>query len=352
MIKTYKYIETDHCKLHEFIIAFFERIENETGVFDDSFFHPDFLPIANKHPRIIKKRCINIYNTLKTWAPSDKTQFIQQIKDSNEIEQICTGLKKPLDETQLPSDISSDLKKLFICLYEDVLKTCEVFINKYGSLKDHFKRFKEEPNDYIICPVCGIQTVKTIHDKDRDQYDHYLPKDLYPLLSVNFRNLVPICTECNSLLVKGKKDVLKQTTGKLFYPYDEYHKSIKVEFSIVKDDSDIGNIDWTISYSNADNKNDEIASWKYIYNIEQRYTDFTKGRLKKWYKNYWDTMNKVNLKHIPLVDRQLVYFTSLEIGEEQYLNFIQFPALKALREQSLFVKAEQEAKLYSLPIKK
>jgi hypothetical protein len=347
MVKTYKYIETDHCKLHEFIIAFFERIENETGVFDDSFFHPDFLPIVNRHPKILKSRCVNIFNLLKTWKPSDKAQFIQNIKDSNEIEQICLGIKKPLDETQLPSDISEDLKKLFICLYEDILKKCDEFIKKYGSLKDHFKRFKEEPNDYIICPVCGIQPVKTIHDKERDQYDHYLPKDIYPLSSVNFRNLVPICTECNSLLVKGKKDVLKQTTGKLFYPYDSNHKGIQIDFKLIKDDSKIENTDWAISYSNADNKSDEITSWKYIYNIEQRYTDFTKGRLRKWYNNYWNTMNDGDLKDIALADRQKVYFKSLQKGEEQYLNFIQFPALNALREQSLFVKAEQEAKLYS-----
>jgi hypothetical protein len=348
MIKTYKYIETNHCKLHEFIIAFFERIENETGVFNDSFFHPDFLPIVNRHPKTLKARCVNIYNLLKTWQPSDKTRFIQQLKDSNEIEQICSGLKKPLDETQLPSDIRNDLKKLFICLYEDILKKCDEFIGKYGSLKDHFKIFKEEPNDFIICPACGIQTVKTIHDKERDQYDHYLPKDIYPLSSVNFRNLVPICTECNSILVKGAKDVLKDTTGKLFYPYDGNHKGINIDFKLIKDDLEIEKTQWVISYSNADNKNDEIASWKYIYNIEQRYTDFTKGRLKKWYKNYWDTMSDGDLKDIALADRQKVYFKSLQKGEEQYLNFIQFPALKALREQSLFVKAEHEAKLYSL----
>lgn len=40
-----------------------------------------------------------------------------------------------------------------------------------------------------ICPLCGQRIVTTL--------DHYLPKSLYPLLSVTPLNLIPACSDCN-----------------------------------------------------------------------------------------------------------------------------------------------------------
>lgn len=41
------------------------------------------------------------------------------------------------------------------------------------------------------CPLCGHRDVTTL--------DHHLPKSEYPLLSVNPKNLVPACGECNKI---------------------------------------------------------------------------------------------------------------------------------------------------------
>jgi hypothetical protein len=43
------------------------------------------------------------------------------------------------------------------------------------------------PNDK--CPLCGHRNVKTL--------DHYLPKSLFPALTVTPMNLIPACSDCN-----------------------------------------------------------------------------------------------------------------------------------------------------------
>jgi len=63
------------------------------------------------------------------------------------------------------------------------------------------------------CPLCGIRDVATL--------DHYLPKARYPLHSVNPRNLVPACRDCNT----GKLDkIFTHKNEQTLYPYDEDDK--------------------------------------------------------------------------------------------------------------------------------
>lgn len=61
---------------------------------------------------------------------------------------------------------------------------------------------------YGRCPLCGQRNVSTI--------DHYLPKSIYPLLSVCPVNLVPACADCN----KSKLDWAPAVAGKqVLHPY-------------------------------------------------------------------------------------------------------------------------------------
>lgn len=64
-----------------------------------------------------------------------------------------------------------------------------------------------------VCPYCGRQYIFTViqkggkgkNDKERivrPDFDHWYSKELYPLLSLNYYNLIPSCHICNSS-VKG-----------------------------------------------------------------------------------------------------------------------------------------------------
>lgn len=300
MINTYSYIATSHAKLHEFVIAFFNRIEFETGVYSTAFYEPDFYTnLVSRHKTILEKAFKNIYTETRTWRQPKRTKFCDGIRNSNEIKAICEGTIKPWKESDIPAEVRAVTKKLFINLYNSVLKG-KFFAPIYGNRKTHFEQFKKHAhNDYLYCPCCGLEEMKTYADKITDQYDHYLPKDEYPFSSVNFENLVPTCTTCNSLEVKSSKDILSYK-GKAFFPYDSTHKEINIEHKIVKNDTEISKIEWVTSYTNNDGKDDEITAWKKIYNIVDRHTKHVKGRVEKWYKFYDEYMKDADsIKEIP-----------------------------------------------------
>lgn len=73
-----------------------------------------------------------------------------------------------------------------------------------------------------ICPYCGRQHINIAkfpgYRDSKPNIDHFLPKSLYPFLSISFRNLVPCCCVCNEMANKGDYDPLKPDIG-LYNPY-------------------------------------------------------------------------------------------------------------------------------------
>ena len=301
MINTYTYKETPQSKLHEFVMAFFNRIEFETGEFSIEFFVEEFYNnLVKRHKSILGHAFQNIYNIVKNWEQIPRTEFCEAIRQSNEIKEICNGNVIPWKEEDIPLEIRELAKTLFVKLYEDVLKG-KFFQSIYGTRKEHYHTFKlHANNNFELCPSCGIWPMHNGLDDITDQYDHYLPKDIYPFSSVNFENLVPICSDCNSFQVKGNDDILSHT-GKVFFPFDQAHKGIELDVNIKKNDVDnLFNIEWEVTYSNEDGNEAEIAAWKSIYKIESRHKTHIKGSIESWYRHYWnDFTDKNSIEEIP-----------------------------------------------------
>ena len=151
-----------------------------------------------------------------------------------------------------------------------------------------------------------------------EQYDHYLPKDTYPFSAVNFKNLVPVCSDCNSFQVKSNDDILRHT-GKVFYPFDTAHQTINFEITIaVQNDSVLENIEWKIDYSCAAGKDNELTAWKAIYKIEDRHQKYLRGNIRSWVDHYWEEVKKsVFIRLVPReFDRKVVY---LEGKKDRFL---------------------------------
>lgn len=346
MLRTYKYIETDHQKLHDNIMSFFDRIEFETGEFSFDFFGCDFYnQIAKHHPSILVKPLKLIYSEIKTWTQDERSHFIQRIKESNDIERICKREIIPLSIDDIPSSIRDrvDLKKLSKDLYIEVLQG-HYTSSLYGNLQSHFELLKKNPNDFIKCPACGLMPAKS--DKEhRDQYDHYLNKDKYIFSSVNFKNLVPVCSECNSILVKGEFDVLNDNAGrKIFYPYDETHQGISVLATIKDDTEKLSDLEFVFIFKTEDNRDDEIESWKSIYKIEKRYTERANAAACKWYKHFWNFCNSPKYSHLPDAEKKDIY---IDCQDKEDLEVIKIPIIISLQNSSLS-KAALEAKFYSM----
>lgn len=287
MLKSYSYVETKHQELHDAVIAFFDRIEEETGDFNDKFFAPDFLKIAKRHKKIVYGRLKLIYEITKTWQQEQRTELCQQIRDSNKIEDICASTVNPAMLDKNVKGVFKILRNLFLALYNQVLDGKTIHEEWGITLREHYDAFRTANDEIITCPICGISPVKMNCDKQRDQYDHYLPKSLYPYSAINFRNLVPTCTDCNSPQVKGDKDIIAIANGSnIFFPFSENHPNIKVNCELTSNAIAFENTEWELTYASDQVCDNQIRAWKEIYSIESRHRGFIKGRLKSWLKSY------------------------------------------------------------------
>jgi hypothetical protein len=342
MINTYTFFDSPHNKLHEFITAFFNTIEFETSDFSEALFIKEFYDnLVSRHTGILKKKLNEIYNIVKEWDQPQKTAFCEAIRRSNNIKQICDGDLIPWKENDIPIEVRELTKTLFLKLYDDVLKGT-FFKENYGDRKSHYHAFKKHAsNDFEFCPACGIVEMKTAEDKKTDQYDHYLPKDIYPFSSVNFENLVPTCIDCNSIEVKSNKDILIYS-GKVFYPFDENNNEIDIDLSIKTNHADLSKIVWDINYSCTNDKAEQIEAWKEVYNIESRHKTHVSGKIPKWYELYDEYMcDKDCVNEIP----------ETQIRARSYIRTLK--KRKVLEKKSLVVlintfdlKAREEASKY------
>ncbi|WP_223546815.1 hypothetical protein [Priestia aryabhattai] len=347
MIKAYQYIDTDHSKLHQYVMAFFKKIETCTGEFSEELFDPEFLPIVNSHYKILKSKFKEIYIQFSDLSEENRKLLCDRIIKSNEIEKICRGEYRPAAFPEKPSGIEESLKDLFVNLYDQVLSGNSFQNSIKKTLRDHFDEFSQTNEDITLCPLCGIGELKKAQDETRDQYDHYLSKTLYPFSSVNFHNLVLSCKECNSFDVKGNKDIIAISTGKLFFPYDDKHQGVSLVANVSQDNTKLEEIKWDLVFSNSDGKDDEIESWKRIYSIDSRYKSYISGRIKKWYSTYYDYLNSSQLAQVPIEMREICYMESIKNDDDLGLSYIRKPALEGLLSSSPTVKAKIESVKFS-----
>lgn len=347
MIKTFTFLISKHQVLNTYVLEFFRRIEFETGPFDDSFFDPEFLPLVQRHPNLLRGRLEEIYNVFKRLPQDVRSTICNQIVDSNDIKAICYGTRTPVKLTRNAIGIKLRIRQFFIDLYDQVLNG-QAFEDIYQTtLLDHFRAFRSLNGEITICPICGISDLKSKHDEIRDQYDHYLPKSLYPYSAVNFENLVPACNDCNSPLVKGNKDILNYSTGLNFFPFDVLHKGITLTFTIINDDIDLDNIEWGISYTDPQGNIDQVKSWRDIYKIDSRYIGLVKGKIELWFKHFWEYKHDSRFNGWPQNQIETAYFAFLEKDDDLFLDFIRMPALQTFIDESVMAQAEMEAGLYA-----
>lgn len=332
--------------LNDLVLQFFDRIENESGPFDDRFFDADFYDIVIRHPKIVKKQLVAIYNIFRRLDQNTRSLICSQIRNSNNIELICAGGYAPVSLSNEVRGLKKLLRDFFINLYEQVLDGNAYRAKYHTTLLDHFNEFRRVNKNITLCPTCGIGELKMAESRTRDQYDHFLPKSLYPFSAVNFENLVLSCKECNSFDAKGENDTITLSTGRLFYPFDFNHSQLSVSFAIATDNPKPENIVWNISFVSPAGKNDEIQSWKNIYDIDKRYQDFVKGRVEKWYRFYWEFMNDNDLSHLAYNDRELTCLKALELDERLQLSFIRKPVIVGFLRDSVLARAQIEANSY------
>lgn len=98
---------------------------------------------------------------------------------------------------------------------------------------------------YKTCPYCNINVLETFRTEDdgtvRPALDHYYPSSRYPHLAISLYNLIPSCTNCNSLLKNDIDFCVVQHLHPLFdneniiFSYNKYLPEIRSNLSTIRE---------------------------------------------------------------------------------------------------------------------
>ena len=228
-----------------------------------------------------------IYGLFAVLSEAQIDQFRRGYCANNDIEKICANdpaapVTRYADFPAELKDMRDQLKSFFKNLYSH-LDIAKLRV-KIGEIDDHYDNAFLSVNQTGKCPFCGIGDIKGPHYTKREAYDHYLPKALYPFNSINFRNLAPACHECNSTY-KLTKDPLNSAVGRrrAFYPYANEAYSIDIKVELRKPDVDKLTTDEVQLEFGPAALSEQIATWKEVYGIEERYkAKCCSGDAKDW----------------------------------------------------------------------
>ncbi|MBK1883791.1 hypothetical protein JIN85_15340 [Luteolibacter pohnpeiensis] len=212
-----------------------------------------------------------------------RTQVGNWYDHNNDIEALCGNDPKKIPGTYadlraINADLEKELKDFCKSLFTDVIHLKAV-TRRTAEIDSHYDAFVTV-NDEGKCPYCGYGDIKGLCHSKREAYDHFLPKGTYPFNSVNFRNLAPMCHECNSSY-KLQKDPVRHidplhiaktsTRRKAFYSYATASSDISIDIAFIT--TDIAKLDKTdISLTiTASGRDEEVESWKDVFGIEERY---------------------------------------------------------------------------------
>lgn len=220
-----------------------------------------------------------IYEKCKNLTNPQRADIREAFAINNRISELCAGTLTPIELNALPDVVKDDMKPLLVKFYDYLIDRAEVPGNKL----DYYNKLRLANPDLKFCPCCGLSPIETAETHYREDNDHYLPKASYPFATVNFKNLVPLCSKCNK---KCKSTINPFEAGKIsFYPFDTTHIPIEISLSI-KDNVDLDyrklrENDIEIDFNNDANK---TSTWDWLFKIKERYNeetrDFSKTELR------------------------------------------------------------------------
>ena len=277
-----------------------------------------------------------IYEIFRVQLSSVQRQQISSWYDiNNDVEALCAGAPGNAPGTYaniraIDATLEEKLRTFCNSLFKEVIHLRAV-TSRIGELEAHYKAFVGV-NRSDRCPYCGYGYIKGTHQTKRDAYDHFLPKGTYPFNSVNFRNLAPMCNECNSSY-KLAKDPISGSGGirrKAFYSYDTVSPDIRVRVTLST--SDVFNLqpdDIALELASA-GREDEVEAWKDVFGVEERYKAKFCGESdgKVWLQQIIEESANVSMTQDELLAVKFMIADKYPYTDS---NFLRKPFLEACR---------------------
>lgn len=368
MLFTYKYIsQHDVYKLQEYLDFLFKEVWLKAeGEFDvsklDGFqeLKQIYIDLGNidydsanetknkrgKFAYFFNSSIVKIYNEFAKLDEESRSELDKLYDNNNNIEGLCNDKTiEPITykeiETQYP-DLAKALKSFYDKIYGNSSPfNLEVFgfLNK-KMLLNHYKEFATE-NTKGVCPFCGIYQIESQFSEHREAYDHFLPKSNYPFVSLNFKNLAPMCHKCNSTYKKTKV-LIKDDAGNrtlAFYPYSNEQPNIEFEIELKKKDIlSLTPNDIEIEIK-QDDKQEQVESWKRVFDIEKRYKNLICNENVgiAWYQSIIDEFENIKEMY-RIIDLDKFYDIELKDIEKRPLanyGFLKKEFLKECKRKGL-----------------
>ena len=109
-----------------------------------------------------------------------------------------------------------ELFSIMDCFFEEATKICDKINNQltqhinYNILDDNLLRKRlYKLFNVRVCPYCNQQYIFSVSQNSYlGDFDHFLPKSIFPLFSLSLWNLVPCCKTCNQVYKGNRLDVV------------------------------------------------------------------------------------------------------------------------------------------------
>ena len=216
---------------------------------------------------------------LKTLSKEKENEYLNiSFKFNNKTatlkEHLENQIKNSACSAKVKKYLKDNLNTLLVGKPQDLYKSLNFFLNNRREYKNIEKVFKY--NSFIsdrkvvsykiakiigvpVCVYCNRQYIFTVEKIVRPQFDHYLPKSIYPFFALSLYNLIPSCSICNSL--KSDKDINRIESIK-----DKNFEDIKMNPYINK-----GEVDDLFKFSYYPNKYGEPEKIKIIQTRNKDY---------------------------------------------------------------------------------
>lgn len=278
-------------RLHEAAEFFFDHGLNLKS-FGDACFPKWFVVVLNDCPAL-KKQFRDVFREGHKQEQAIRDSVLRVWKCHNDVKTLCDNINVKVEKWNFAEGkLTSAIETLFETLYKETLGRVS-FQKAVGStFVDHYNSFRELGQR--VCPFCGLAPYKDRGAGIRASYDHYLPRSYYPFGAVNFKNVIPMCDECNQAPNKGTTDIIyadrcRTKRRTFFYPYSKVG-GILIGLDSVKPDS-LGNPGkWKISAKpKLPIEIEQVKAWKAVFHIETRYANRLMEESEYWVKEFLKT---------------------------------------------------------------
>lgn len=297
--------------LHEALIAVLGTDMDAIDVNGTPLAWPACLPPAKREElrgrRGLRERRSTFLDAYTNLTPVERAFVREAMTRQNEFPALFQDNLPCANLDEFPEGIRAPLKSLFEFAFT-LLTDLGLRDRNYGHLYDSL--------DYKVCAFCGVEMLDAPGQK-REALDHYLPVALYPFAGVNFRNLTPMGSKCNSRY-KGRQDILRAAdTGQRRQCCDPYASPI-LHLSLDESRPFEGDViryvvcpAWVVRWEGGDQV--RLDTWETVFGISERYKA---SSLNPHFRDWLDHFSSwAARKFVPGGDREALRYLLNEFSE-------------------------------------